>query len=388
MRQTLERHLHEKIVPFWNRLVDREHGGFYGYVGLDLALDATADKGAVKMARILWSYAALENAYPNDGHLMYAETAYEYIVSKLWDDVDGGVFWKTAYDGRVINDAKHVYAHSFMIYALAELYLATRRQDVLDRALALFALLEEKAYDADTGAYWEQFDRRWQKAPNTFLAIGECVPVYTTNAVIHLIEAYTTLYRASREPDVKTRLSTLLSCFYERIYCSRQKGCGVLFDRHWNSLLDSVSFGHDIEASWLIDEALDVLRIENGPYAAMTKEMAQRCFKRSYRDGRIISERTNGKDDEAMIWWVQTEAIVGFYNLFEKTKKRRYLRASMRTIEKTLTHIADAREGGEWFWSVDKKGVPHEDRGISENWKANYHNVRACLEIIKRGSQT
>lgn len=383
MKTMLETHLLKKIVPFWNAQVDPLYGGFYGYVDADLLTHKEADKGAVKIARILYSYAALYNHYQQDVYLDYAKRAYDYIQNHLLDKTYGGVYWKTTYDGRPLRTEKHVYAQSFTLYALCEYYQATGDQAVKREALELFELLEKHACDSKTGMYWEQFNEAWQPVANCLLATDVVEPVYTTNVVIHLIEALTALYRVAKETQVKIRLNALLDWFCRHIYDAETGTCQMFFDAHWNGLVDGVSYGHDIETSWLIDDALDALGIDEHPGRQAARSMVETCYVKAFSEGWLLSERNGAVLDTAMIWWVQAEAMVGFLNHYQRTGDLRYLKAMEETVITTFNHIVDAREGGEWFWAVCRQShEPLPELGISENWKANYHNIRALLKLI------
>lgn len=383
MKTMLEAHLLHKIIPFWNRQVDRKHGGFYGYVDADLRTHKDADKGAVKLARLLYSYAALYNHYQQDEYLNYAKQAYDYIETYLQDPEYGGVYWKTTYDGQPLRMEKHVYAHSFTLYAFCEYYQATGDQAIKIAALELFEQLETHAYEPKTGTYWEQFDRHWRPVANSLLATDTLEPVYTTNVIIHLIEALTALYRIAPHSLVKERLLGLLDWFCLHVYDAQTGSCHMYFDAEWHRMVDGVSYGHDIETSWLIDEALDVLGIEEHQAREAAQALVKTCYLEAFSDGWLLSERNGTVLDTAMIWWVQAEAMVGFLNGYQRSGDLRYLQAMEDTITATFKHIIDPREGGEWFWAVCRKThEPLPELGISENWKANYHNIRALLKLM------
>jgi len=181
---TLEDNLKNKIIPFWNNTVDHEYGGFYGYVGQDLKANKYCDKGSVKMARILWAYSALANHYGNGLFINYAEIAYNYLVDCLYDQMHKGVFWKSSYDGNIINDTKHIYAQSFAIYGLCEYYLATKQKDAINLALEIYDFIEQKADCKEKKGYYEQFSAGWEKQKNKLLANCFIVPTFTYNTIL------------------------------------------------------------------------------------------------------------------------------------------------------------------------------------------------------------
>lgn len=251
-------------------------------------------------------------------------------------------------------------------------------------ALEIFNVIEEKAYRPQINIYLEQFDREWHPVSNNFLSTNNTIPCYTTNSILHLIESYTLLYTVTGKEEVQECLHRLLKLFYNKIYDSENRRCRIAFDENWKSLDNSISYGHDIEASWLIDRAMAVINFYPDHYVKMTDDLCNNTLLNAYSEGMIISDENNGIINNALVWWVQAEAVIGFYNQFEKTGNVAFLSAGRKTLSVTLTKMVDERDGGEWYWSVDRLGNPLEDFGISENWKANYHNVRMCLEVLKR----
>lgn len=387
MRDAIEKHLNTKIIPFWNRMKDVDHGGYYGFVGLDLKVDRKADKGAVKMSRILYSYATMARHDSKSDYLAHAKFAYDFLIDRLYDHDQGGVFWKSGFDGKIIDDQKHLYANCFAIYGLSEYVLASNEKEALDYAMSIFESIERHAYDRNKDAYHESFDRFWNPTDNQVLAAYGILPVYTTNVVLHQIEAYAKLYEASRLPKVKKSLVRLLDTFYLKIYDESSHRLGIFYDENWNSQIEGTSYGHDIEASWLIDEAMRTIDHRKDGLERMTIDLAKNVLEESWRDGMMVTERINGEESGQTVWWVLAEALVGFMNAYQKTGDEVFHDAGRSVWKMIERHIIDHREQGEWFWSVDSSGKPVDSYGISENWKANYHNVRACLEVIKRSDR-
>ncbi|NLZ61345.1 MAG: hypothetical protein GX904_00960 [Acholeplasmataceae bacterium] len=385
MNKAIDVHLRNKIIPFWNQQVDKQYGGFYGFAEVDLIPNQFGDKGSIKMARLLWAYSALYRHYRELTYLKHAQIAYDYLMKHLYDKDHQGVYWKTSYSGQIINDTKHIYAQSFAIYGFSEYYLATQNKEALKYACAVFQIIEEKSYFKGTNSYHEQFTRNWIPVKNTLLASNSFLPAYTTNTLIHLIEAYTSLYCASRRRDVRERLIGLLELFVDRAFDKSRCACHTEFDDSWRPIDDTISFGHDIETSWLIDRAMDKIQYRPVQLTEMTAALCENVLKNGYFEGMIDSCRNDEKTNKPLVWWIQAEAVIGFLNHFQKTGEKAYLEAARKTLDVTMTKIVDHRDGGEWFWAVDQTGKPLKDYGISENWKANYHNVRMCLEILERG---
>ena len=387
-RIEVEKELTEHILPFWMKLKDEQNGGFYGKVDFDLNTHKQADKGGIVTARFLWTFSAAYRVTKDNTYLEYADHLYDFLVNKLYDNEHSGLYWLVDDQGNPKDMRKHVYTQSFGIYALSEYYRATKNEKALKLAISLFELIEDKGFSEDSNAYMEEFDREWNPTPNEMLSENGVIAEITMNTHIHVLEAYTNLYKAWPNEKLKARLNDLLKVHYEKIYNPETKFLHVFFDKEWNNLLDMKSFGHDIEASWLMDETIKALDLNDEDYINMVVDIAYNIAGYAMQDdGSLVNEELNGVVDPTRIWWVQAEAIVGFYNAFERTGDQRFLDLVHGLWEYTKQYIIDGRAQGEWYWSVDEKGNPTKEN-ICDPWKASYHNGRFCLEMMERMSKS
>lgn len=384
MKEEIREELVGHILPFWMKLKDEENGGFYGLVHYDLSVDKLADKGAILAARLLWSFSAAYRVTGNSEYLDYAHHAYRFLIDKIYDHEYGGLYWMVDYRGRPVDDRKHVYSQSFGIYALSEYYIVTGAQEALDYAVRLYRLIETKGFHHERNAYKEEFSRHWKVVPNEKLSENGLLAEITTNTHLHILEAYTNLYRVWPEEEVKDRLINLLGIFYHRIFQKETKFLKVFFDKDWNSLTDLKSYGHDIEASWLMDDALKVLHLEKEEYKQMVIDIAYNISDHAVlQDGSLANEKEGDRTDVTRVWWVQAEAAVGFLNAYERTKDEKFLVLTKNLWEYIKNHLIDQRQNGEWFWSVEADGKP-EQRPVVDPWKCPYHNSRFCLQVMER----
>lgn len=381
-------HLKNKLIPFWQGLRDDVHGGYFGSMGYDLKVDKFSPKGGILLSRILWFFSSAYMAAGDPSLLSHARHAYAFL-DRFFDREYGGVYWSLAYDGRPLDTAKHTYAQSFAIYSLCAYALAAGEQAPLDRALELYTLIETRMSDGTS--YLEAFDRAFRPLDNAklsdnpkLLAKG-VMAEKTMNTMLHLLEAYTLLLEASGDARVHNSLRALLLLIEQRVYNHKQNRLEVFFDRQLNTVFDMQSYGHDIEASWLIDLAArkvlhgeELRRVET-----WTTVLAKGVFERAFRGGSLLNECAEGGDDPARIWWVQAEAMVGLCNLYQKTGDARY-RAAMDDLWAFITgRLVDPRPGSEWFWSLNEQGRP-DLKPIVEPWKCPYHNGRMCMELMAR----
>ncbi|KJD39286.1 N-acylglucosamine 2-epimerase [Paenibacillus polymyxa] len=374
----------EHILPFWLGLKDEAHGGFYGEVDADLHIHKQADKGGIATSRLLWSFSAAARVTGERAYAHAARHAFTFLQNHLLDPLHGGMYWMVDYTGQPVDTCKHVYAQAFAIYALAEYARATDDPNALPLAMKLFHLVEQKGYDPALQAYGEQYDRSWNEQPNELLSENGVTAHITMNTHIHVLEAYTQLLRAYPNEEVRDALKNVLDILYHRVYDASARRLGVFFDREWHSLLDLTSYGHDIEASWLMEDAMNVLGYHPSEYVNMVMDIASAVAERAVQpDGSLINEREGERVDTTRIWWVQAEAMVGFYNAFQRTQDERFLKIVRNLWTYTRQYIIDPRTGGEWFWSVQADGKP-DAREIAGPWKCPYHNSRFCIEMLER----
>ena len=251
-------------------------------------------------------------------------------------------------------------------------------------ACNLQKLIEERCTDAY--GYLEAFDRSFAPVDNEKLSENGVIAEKTMNTLLHLIEAYTELYRVKKDEAVGQRIRYMLGIFAEKVYNRELGRQEVFFDKTWHSLIDLYSYGHDIETTWLVDRALTVLAepVWSERIQPMTEEITKNIYEHVLEKDAMPNEEENGVRDETRVWWVQAEAIVGFVNGYEKNKENQhYLEAAKNIWSYIRTTMIDKRSGSEWFWSVEKDGTPNK-KPIVEPWKCPYHNGRMCMEVIRR----
>lgn len=386
LKQEISQHLTTKILPFWMNLKDEEQGGYYGYMNYDLQVDKQAVKGCILNSRILWFFSNACTCLQDKELLPYARHAYEFLKSACLDPVYGGVFWSVTWDGKVEDGTKHIYNQAFAVYALSSYYEASNEQEALDIAWKLFTLIETRG--KDNGGYLEAFMQDFQTpAGNEKLSENGVMAERTMNTLLHVFEAYTELYRVTKDNRVKKSLEEILTLFSTKVYNPARHRQEVFFDKEWNSLIDLYSYGHDIETAWLIDRGCEVLGdpVITEKMGKITRDLAENVYQAAYHNHSLWNERERGTENKTRVWWVQAESVVGFLNAGEKMPEHpEYRQAAEEIWEYIKTYLVDKRNGSEWFWEVNDEGKPESRKPIVEPWKCPYHNGRMCFEVIRR----
>jgi mannobiose 2-epimerase len=401
MAAQMKTHLETVLIPFWENLADHENGGFYGYMGTDLIALKEAEKGCILHSRILWFFS---NAYlllreeaqdPDtfEGELgsrlhHMADHAYRFLTGSCLDREEGGIYWSMDASGQPLDTTKHTYNQAFALYALSSYYDAFGEPEALTLAQDIFHLIENKC--RDVYGYLESQSREFQPAENDKLSENGIIADRTMNTFLHIMEAYTEYVRVTEDGEAARLLGDILDAVHDKVYNPTLGRLEVFFDRDMHSLLDLHSYGHDIEASWLIDRAVDVLNSDTyrQKMTPLTATLSQTIYATAYREGSLANECEKGVVNESRIWWGQAEAVVGFYNAWQKEPEKSYYREAAVTIWDFIqNHLVDHRAGGEWFWRTDAQGNPDWDAPIVEPWKCPYHNGRMCIEIIRRSKE-
>ena len=391
-----EKILTENIASFWySKSLDRRNGGYTINFGPDGELKGAGTKMIVSQARTVWLFSRLARAgYNGDEYIEAADLGYRFLKEKMWDSKNGGFYWEVDATGdKKLKTRKHLYGQAFTLYAMSEFYLATGRKDALDFSVRLFNLLEAKAYDKTYGGYVEFFNEDW-----TPIAAGEssymgAEPNHKLmNTHLHLLEAMTTFYRASKLPLARERLLELINIESNTVVRKNIGACTDKYDRDWTPRLEgdyaSVSYGHDIENVWLLMDACDAAGVSNYPFVDLYRTLFDYSLKYGYDEvngGFYDSGAFNRPADKrGKVWWVQTEAIVSALYMNRMTHDAEYLTVFKETSDYIEKYMVDWHSG-EWHGEITPDGTARGDKANA--WKAGYHNGRSmieCLQILKQ----
>jgi cellobiose epimerase len=388
LRQRVETELRSNILPFWLKYaVDDQYGGFRGQIANDLTIDPLAHKGLILNARILWTFSKAFSVYREEIYMQTARRAYDYVMRHFWDTAFNGVFWMVDYLGRPVESKKRIYGQAFTVYSLAEYHRATGDPDALAKAIQIYEAIESASYDALRRGYFETYERDWTLAREQRLSEVDMDEKKSTNTHLHLLEAYANLLRCRDSPEARRRLKELIQVFLDHIIDRETHHFRMFFDEEWHSKSDHVSFGHDIEGTWLLCEAAEILG--DGPILHDVQQeallMAQAVLGQGIdSDGGLLYEGdARGITDTDKHWWPQAEGVVAFLNAYQLSGREYFYLAAAKSWEFIEKYIVD-HEHGEWFWKVTREGVPSQDKFKVDQWKCPYHNSRACFEVMAR----
>ncbi len=380
-----KKELTDTILSFWtNHMQDEAHGGFYGRIDGNNQCHPEANKGAIMHARILWTFSAACRLLDRQEYAVVAQRAFDYIQAAFIDETYGGVYWEVDYRGEPVNTRKQLYAQGFMLYGFTEFYRATGNTRALELAKEFFTLIEN-CRDRQLGGYFEAYTREWQPIEDMRLSPKDANEKKTMNTHLHILEPYTNLLRVWRDEKVYQALCELVGVFTNRILNPATAHLNLFFDEAWQVRSSELSYGHDIEASWLLYEAA----LELGDQGLLQQiiplslRIADAAAEGLEPDGSMIYEKLPGRHtDTTRHWWVQAEAVVGFMYAWKNSGNPAYREKAASLWSYIRNHITD-REAGEWFWSCQADGRINRTDDKAGFWKCPYHNGRMCMEMIE-----
>jgi mannobiose 2-epimerase len=374
------------ILPYWSlKMPDEINGGFYGRIDANDKVYPDADKGGILNARILWTYSAAYRVLKDTSYLRLAKRAKDYLLSHFIDHQYGGAYRSLKSDGTPSDTRKQLYTNAFFIYGFSEYFRATGDRESLSEAMKIFYMFEKYGTDNEFNGYFEVFSREWQRVRDRLIGESSEKEEKTMNTHLHILEAYANLYRVSGDKVVGERLKNLIEIFLNKIIDEKTSHLICFLDRQWNRTSTVDSYGHDIECSWLLYEAADLLNDKNleDRVKEASIRIANAAAEGYQSDGSMLSDKNyaTGHIRTQRSWWEQAETIVGYLNAFELTGDESYLVKSLRCWEYTKKYFVDEKNGA-WHTSVSDTGTQGGDK--AGFWVCPYHNGRMCLEVIER----
>jgi len=377
----------EHILKYWtDNCLDNEFGGFVGGRDHFNRKSRGASKGVVLNARILWTFSAAYNFTHKPEYLALADRAYQYINEYFSDKEFGGLFWELNEKGEVQNRRKQIYAQGFGIYGYSEYFKASNNPQALERAKALFEFIEKYSFDPVEGGYFEAFANDWSIPEDFRLSPKDANEPKSMNTHLHILEPYTNLLKVWSDDRLKEKTTALIRLFLDQIIDHRTHHFNLFFANDWTVRSSIVSFGHDIEGAWLLYEAalvvgdeLLISEVSSNLVQMVDATLADGCD----WDGSLYNEKDllSGHLDTDKHWWMQAEAMVGLAYAWKITGKDIYKNQLVNVWQFIRTTMIDW-VNGEWFWRVDKNGIPIASEDKAGFWKCPYHNSRTMMEVV------
>lgn len=380
--------LHSSVIDFYYPgSMDTRYGGYLQDADANGSF-STKDKFLTFQARQLWFFSHMaHHGIKKEDMLKAATVGYKFLMDHFLDTQYGGFYSRVSRDGFPLDPTKHAYLNAFTIFSLVEYFRASGDQSALDEALKLFWVLECRSRDMENGGYHEFFTSSWVRItdPGFHSYVGP-VNTKTYNTHLHLLEAFTELYKVSQDVTVGNRLAELIFINTRTVKHPEFAANIDGWNNDW-SVIDNpknfrASYGHDVECVWLVLEAARALDWPTHTLLSWAKETCQYSMRYGYDpvhggfyNGGAFGEMS---DDTRKVWWIQAEGLVAMLTLWNLTGEEKYLNSFLQTFSFVEKH--QLNEAGIWLASVQANGQP-ADSSTSNMWQAAYHSGRALWRI-------
>jgi mannobiose 2-epimerase len=251
------------------------------------------------------------------------------------------------------------------------------------------------------------------------LSEGDAPVEKSFNTHLHVLESFTNLLRVWPDSELVHELAALIDLHLEHIYDEKTGHFHPFFDEKWSVQVSPYSFGHDIEAAWLLLDAARVLKAQAASLSQVNFEstsngngVGSSNGSDSFRNNDALIHRLEtllihvaqvtreeGVDphskgiqylgqkgqvvDSDKHWWVQAEAMVGFLYASQLSGDASFGETASEVMDFVLKDLK-IPEVGEWYFRVDENGKPYLEEHIVSQWKCPYHNSRAAFEFVER----
>lgn len=375
----------KRILAYWEKYTpDYERGGFHGRVIYENQPVLDAPRSIILISRVLWTFSLAYRHFKRRKYLVLADRAYHYLYNHFRDSKNGGVYWSVTALGAPLETRKQLYGHAFAIYGLSEYYAASKFLPALDFAKELFQVVDKHGYDSSQGGYFEAFGSDWSVVDD--LILSKMPWNKSQNTHLHIIEAFTNLYRVWPDALLRQRVIHLTDAFLDKLISPDTYRLRLFFDQSWKPKDETISYGHDIEASWLLWETAEVLgdheRSERVKKVCL--KMAEAACSGLGEDGALDYEfdPATGHRNQDRSWWVLAEQMVGFLNAYQLSGESHFRAKADKSWEFIKMYFID-RQKGDWYGTVKVDHSQVKGDKVSF-WKCPYHNSRACYEVVRR----
>ena len=378
LKQEIVKDLTENILPFWATKTIDPNGGFYGRVGFDGTPVPSADKGGILNARLIWTFSSAFRMLGDEQYKVLADRAQRYFLDYFVDKECGGTFTSVKADGTPSDSGKMIYQNAFAVYGLSEHYRATGNKESLDAAIDVYNKMVEHAYDPINGGFIERFTREW-------VMVEEAYPKQMNNN-LHVLEALTNLYRVWPDKGLKEQLTRQIDIMSNKILNRETWHENLYLTMEFENKRNIDSYGHDIEFSWLLVEAAEVLGdekiLEDTRHVAVNLARVQ--LEEGFDElGGMYYEKADGKMITNISWWPQSECVVGYLNAWQISGEQKYLDTAIKSWGFIREYMIDHEYGG-WYTNVRPDGTPIKSRTKVDQWTCPYHNSRMGFEVMTR----
>lgn len=398
----IARLLQDNLLKVWYPdSLDRTFGGYIQRLSPKRSEKEQTNKYLVCQARLAWTAAAAAGSVADlkDQYLECAVHGLRYLERVMRDEEFGGFHWMLDPVGCLsqrFGDEKHVYGIAFVIYAAAEFFCHTKDARALQLAVDTYRWLEDHAADREHGGYFEHMRRDGTPIPpplhpsrdKRLYILGTLVGYKSMNSHLHLLEAYTLLYGVWPDKELRERLDHLLHIVRDRIAVA-PGALNLYFTADWRPVPAHDSFGHDVEAAYLLTEATGALgRAEDPPTWSVARQLVDHAltwgWDEKYGGFYNKGETFFQAHDTRKFGWVQAEGLMALLLMHKRFghETATYFDAFGRQW-RFIRNLQIDHKGGSWHSVVTRDGCTLARSAQADETGSIYHYVRAMLHVSR-----
>ncbi len=398
------------LEVYYPKNIDTLYGGYLSTFDYAFKTQGEQDKMIVTQARNVWTTAKAAIFYHDTSYITMSRHGYYFLHNKMWDSTYGGFYNLVTRDGKVKSTVKEAYGNAFAIYGLSAYYECSHDTAALNFAKTAFMWLEKYSHDSIYKGYYQHLNRdgshiirKADEKSTSDLGYKD------QNSSIHILEALTELYKVWPDDLVRQRLQEMLELIRDEIVTPKGY-LQLYFTYDWkpisyrdapdsiikkNHYIDHVSFGHDVETAYLLQEADEAL---NGKPSAKTLSVGKKMVDHALKNG--WDSTAGGFYDEGYYfknkpnitityntknWWAQAEALNTLLMFSERypNDSMQYLQKFFKEWQYVQTYLID-HEHGDWYEEGLDNSPEYKTKLKAQIWKATYHNFRALMNCIYR----
>jgi mannose-6-phosphate isomerase len=359
----LRSRLCDSLRVWAERGLDRERGGYWNRLTHALEPVREPHKRLLVHARLIYAFSEGVRQGAGDWARAAAEHGYAFLRERFRDRHRGGYFLTTTREGGPADTRKELYAHAFVVFALAHHARAQGSREALEEARGVLALLRDRLA-APAGGLLECADAGWSPLPGPRLQ----------NPHMHLLEALLALDEVEPDADSRALADQLFALCADRFVDRVQGYLGESFDSDWRPSAGGdgmrVEPGHHFEWVWLLHayalgrdcrEALALADLLHGFARRRGVDADQLVFDSLAPSGRVT------RDSKRL--WPQTEHLKALAARGEIDA----LRGALRRVQ--AAYLDPSTHG--WREQLDRGGRVTSD---ALNATSVYHVVLALRE--------
>lgn len=403
----------DKEMSLWYpKCIDSKYGGYYSDFNYKWDLSGRQDKMIVSQARHIWSASNTALFYNNNRSkelIGYAAHGFAFLKNVMWDKTYGGFYNLVDRSGKPIPEfskiVKQVYGNAFAVYGLAAYYKASHDTAALALAKQAFAWIDKHNHDSQYGGYFQFTERDGTPLVNGIAGIAP----KDQNCAIHLLECFTELYGVWPDAHLRDRIAEMLHIIRDvmikdgvtlQLFFSRDYTPVSYHDKnvpggHNNYEFDHISFGHNVETTYLLLEASQAI---NSKYDSLTiavgKKMDDYALDHGWdkKNGGLYDAGYifKGQDTVTIVkntkeWWVEVEALNSFLMMARlfPDDAHQYYQKFLDGFAYMMKYAVDPEYGG-WYWDGLDTAPQAKFQMKGSIWKADYHTSRGVINCIRQ----